>query len=327
MAFQITTQPFGTPLPDAAEPLTEYFLENTDTGEFATILPEFGAIARRLVLRKNDELYSLLVAPDSTQALVAGEGYASSLLYPFAGRVRDGIYHVAGQGYALPMNEVLRDNAIHGLVADKPFAVVADETTPDHARLTLRYDYAGDLTGYPFPFRLTVVYTLSHAGFSLRYSAQNVGMLDCPAAFGWHPYFSLNGTPIDELTLSLPSQTAILLDDRMLPTGHTEPLTDSRSIALRDRQLDTPFVLPEPAPGTASAETVLTDPARNVSLVVSQEVGPGRLNYLVCYTPPKRDCIAIEPQTANVDAFNTGEGLVMLRPGDVLEGRIGVDLL
>ncbi|MNY57496.1 hypothetical protein D3C86_1937160 [compost metagenome] len=59
---------------------------------------------------------------------------------------------------------------------------------------------------------------------------------------------------------------------------------------------------------------------------IQQEAGEGKFNYLVVYTPPARDCVAIEALTANVDAFNTGEGLNILAPGHSIDGTITVSL-
>lgn len=61
-------------------------------------------------------------------------------------------------------------------------------------------------------------------------------------------------------------------------------------------------------------------------LIVGQETGPGKFNYLVCFTPTRRDSIAIEPLTANVDSFNNGEGLTILNPGETMSGTIWVRL-
>ena len=341
MPFTISTQPFG-PLATGSEPLTEYVLAHEETGEFLSIIPSHGALLRQLVLRKGNELLAVIKAPDSPQALLADESYASALLYPFPSRIRHGIYRFGDEAYALPMNETNRDNALHGFVHGKPFGVVSQETTPTLARLVLRYEYPGSLAGYPFPFALTVTYELIQANqlllgsfiddrmcaLRVSYSALNTGSTPCPAAFGWHPYFMLSEEPVDELTLSLPDRATILLDDDMLPTGQ-RTAEQAATIVLRDQTLDTPFTLTPavtPATGKPFAETILASQKTGIRLIVGQQTGPGRLNYLVCYTPPRRDSVAIEPQTASVNAFNTGDGLSVIEPGDSLDGTMWVRL-
>ncbi|MBN8826078.1 MULTISPECIES: aldose 1-epimerase [unclassified Spirosoma] len=348
MPFQITTQPFG-PLPTGSAPLTEYVLEHTETGEFITVIPEFGAILRRLVLRKGRHLFALIQAPESPQALLADESYASAFLYPFVSRIRHGVYQFDGTDYAVKMNEVYRDNAIHGFVHGRPFTVVNQEVTSTHAQLVLRYSYEGDTFGYPFPFVLTVTYQLTQANrlmhgsnpaddrmcaLKISYTAQNTGTTRAPAAFGWHPYFTFTEDAartaefVDGMTLALPGRTAIVLDDHMIPVSKY-PFQPAEIIELHKRQLDTPFLVTPtslPTDNESFAETILTSGETGARLIVGQQTGEGKLNYLVCYTPPRRDSIAIEPQTANVNAFNNGEGLAILAPGDSLSGIIWVRL-
>ena len=341
MPFQITTHPFG-PLPTETTPFTEYLLEHTESGEFITIIPQFGGILRRLVLRKGQKLFALLQSPESPQALLADESYASALLYPFPSRIRHGIYRFEGEDYALKLNEARHDNALHGLVHGRAFSVVSQDVTPTHAQLTLRYDYTGDAVGYPFPFALTVTYELVQASrlacgsapaddkmcaLRISYSALNTGTTRCPAAFGWHPYFTFSDEPVDQLTLSLPNRIPISLDENMIPDGR-HPSESAGTIKLHDRQLDTAFAIePTSDPGETEpfAETVLTS-STGIRLIVGQKTGEGKLNYLVCYTPTRRDSIAIEPLTANVNAFNNGEGLAVLEPWDTLSGTIWVRL-
>lgn len=342
MPFQITTQPFG-PLPTGATPFTEYLLEHTESGEFITVIPEFGAILRRLVLRKGRQLFALLHAPESPQALEADESYASALLYPFPSRIHNGLYEFEGEKFALPMNESRRDNALHGFVHGRAFSVVSQDVTSTHAQLTLRYDYMGDTDGYPFPFSLTITYELVQAdllsygsnpaedkmcALRISYSAQNIGMTRCPAAFGWHPYFTFTGEPVDDLSLSLPNRTPISLNEAMIPNGRYAA-ENAGTLNLKDVELDTIFEIEPTSPPDAAepyAETVLTSLTTGVRLIIGQQTGEGKFNYLVCYTPTRRDSVAIEPLTANVNAFNNGEGLAILEPWDTLSGTIWIRL-
>lgn len=301
MPFTITTQPFG-PLATDYRPLTEYILEHPETGEFLSVIPGFGGLLRRLVLRKGNDLLALIKAPESPQALLADESYASAFMYPFPSRIRHGIYRFNGEDYALPMNEVKRDNAIHGLVHGESFDVISQETTDTYARLVIRYDYPGTVSGYPFPFALTITYELIQAdqlplgsvtndrmcALRISYAAENTGRSQCPAAFGWHPYFTLSEEPVDDMTLSLPTRTGIVLNDAMIPTGKY-PTEKAATLSLHEQELDAAFCI-EPADMNTSTvpytETILTSQRMGIRLIVGQEMGKGKLNYLVCYTPP-----------------------------------------
>jgi aldose 1-epimerase len=323
--FTIETRSIGTL--ESPSPLTDYLLTNTETGEWATILPGFGGVLRQLVLRKGETRYSLINSPGSAQALHADETYAGALLYPFPSRIHQGIYRFDGEAYALPMNEARRYNALHGFVHTKPFVVVREEATDQYALLSIRHDYMGDETpGYPFPFSLTVTYTLTADGLTLAFSALNTGTKPSPAAFGWHPYFTLNDAPTDELTLTLPTETEITLDENMIASGkQPAPANRLGTFSLKEVELDTPWVAKfSDVDGQRQATTVLSWPTEDVSLEITQG---DSLGYIVVYTPGRRDSIAIEPQTANVNAFNNGEGLTVLNPGQSLSGQIGVRLV
>lgn len=344
MPFQISSQPFGQ-LPTDRVPLTEYLLEHTETGEFVTVIPAFGAVLRRLVLRKGNHLYALLQSPDSPQALLADESYANALLYPFPSRIRHGIYTFQEEAYALTMNEVRHDNALHGFVHGKPFSVVSQEATATEAQLVLRYDHAGDTPGYPFPFALTIAYQLVLAdhltegsprnndrrcALKISFTAHNTGLVPAPAAFGWHPYFTFKQDTadteesVDDMTLAMPARNAIELDETMIPTGKYV-FRQAETVPLRGQELDSIFRITS-SDAQSYAETILTSGTTGARLIVGQQTGTGKLNYLVCYTPARRDSLAIEPLTANVNAFNNGDGLAVLNPNETLSGAMWVRL-
>ncbi|GAB3897912.1 aldose 1-epimerase [Larkinella knui] len=320
MPFEIHHQPFGW--------LTEYRIENTETGEFVSILPAHGAIVRQLVLRpkspdRESGLISLLRAPKSPQALLADETYASALLFPFPSRIRHGIYGFEGEMYTLPMNEAHHDNAIHGFVARQAFELFGQEINPSEASLILRYVHDGSYPGYPFAFEFRIRYTLSVAGLSVTYEAQNTGNRTAPVSFGWHPYFTLNDEPVDQLTISLPAAKQVLLDDNLLPIGE-ELFGHKGEASLRDRNLDAVFIVEEN--NGEGVTTVLRSAKQGLQLNIWQETGPKKFGYLVVFTPPGRETIAIESLTSNVNALNNGQGLIILEPNEVAKGTIRVSL-
>ncbi|KAA9349067.1 aldose 1-epimerase [Larkinella humicola] len=320
MPFEIHHQPFGL--------LTEYVIQNTETGEFVSLLPAHGAIVRQLVLRhrgstQESNLVSLIRAPKSQQALLADETHASALLFPFPSRIRHGIYAFEGEMFTLPMNEAHHDNAIHGFVFGKAFELFGQEISTSEASLTLRYLHDGSYPGYPFPFEFRIRYTLSSAGLTVTYEAQNTGNRTAPVSFGWHPYFTLNEEPVDQLTIELPAAKQVLLDDRLLPVGE-ELFEQKGELALRDRVLDAAFIVEEN--NGEGVTTVLRSAKQGLQLNVWQETGPRKFKYLVVYTPAGRDNIAIESLTSNVNALNNGQGLIILEPNEVAKGTIRVSL-
>lgn len=312
--FKIHTRRFGT--------LTEYVLSNLETGEYLCVLPAFGGVVTQLVLRKNHQRHQLIYAPATHHQMEQNHHYESALMYPFPSRIPGGVYTFEGKTYQLPANETARGNAMHGFVHPKVFVVENEHVSDDAATLTVAYVYSGNYDGYPFPFELRVRYQLSAAGFAMTHAATNTAASAAPAAFGWHPYFRIDNTPTDAMQIEIPSDTVVLFDESMIPTGQGA-FDRQGAFDLRDVVLDNCFVL-KPASGTL--ETKLSAPRHDLTVRIAQETGTGKFNFLVVYTPPSRTSVAVEPITANVNAFNSGDGLVVLQPGETLSGVLTVAL-
>ena len=108
---------------------------------------------------------------------------------------------------------------------------------------SLAYVYPADQNGFPFPYRLTVRYTLSSDGLTVSTTAENTGTAPMPLADGWHPYFTLGGTA-DDWTLQIDGGTQLEFDADLLPTGAR--LADNRfaeAASLRGIGLDNSFEL------------------------------------------------------------------------------------
>ncbi len=310
MSFQIRSLSFGQ--------TSEYQLLNTDTGEFCCIVPSWGAVMRELSLVANGQLYSLIDCPNTHQDLTADTHYLSAILFPFPSRIPNGRFRFEGKTYQLPINEPARGNAIHGFVHPNAFEVVAQEVAPDAASLTLVHDYNGHIEGYPFPFQLFITYRLSAGCLSLTYKIHNTGQQNMPCAFGWHPYFKLGDGTADDFEIEIPSSTIVSFDEAMIPTGRAAFEQNGR-FSLKEKVLDNAFII-----DTERHETNLFYPLKKIQLTVFQDIE--KLKYLVIYTPPHRKTIAIEPLSSNVNALNTGEGLMVIAPNQTTSGTMGIRL-
>ena len=51
---------------------------------------------------------------------------------------------------------------------------------------------------------------------------------------------------------------------------------------------------------------------------------PSGVSLWFFYIPPDRSSIALEPMTCKANAFNNGDGLITLAPGESFEGSFGV---
>jgi len=114
------------------------------------------------------------------------------------------------------------------------------------------------------------------------------------------------------------------MDSRNIPVGKKELFNDFGIPAkLGERLFDSCFKV-NCNNGKAVAE--LISACNDIHLNIWQETGKNKYEYLVIYTPPDRKSIAIEPMTSNVNAFNNGEGLIMLPPDTEFISSCGIFL-
>lgn len=316
--FIVEEEPFGE--------LTLFSLRNEATGEYASLVPGYGAIIHRLALATpTEELIQVMEGYEHSEQLLAdgSQSFKGNVLFPFPNRVQDGRYTFDGKPFQLPVNETARGHALHGHLYNAAFEVVAQGASVKGAFLVLEYESDGKAEGYPFQYLLDLDYRLTDDGFSCKVVVQNNDEQDMPLGFGYHPYFSLS-SEVNQLLLKMPVQAQLALDSRLIPTGAEEaPGRYAAFSPLGNDLLDNAYFVRNEK---GVAVTQLVDPGRNLTLEVWQETGPNRFNYLQVYTPKTRQSIAIEPMTCAPDAFNNGKGLIVLKPNEVVEASFGVRL-
>ena len=186
--------------------------------------------------------------------------------------------------------------------------------------VALRYRLMAQ-SGYPWTLDLHVVYDVSADGLTVMQSATNLAADPAPYAQGAHPYLSVGPGPCDAWELTLPAATRSLSDpERKLPTGGREPVEGTEfdfrvARPLRQTVLDHAFtdLVRDPA-GRASVE--LRDPASGDAVALWVDAAhPWLMVYTGDDSPdaPRRS-VAVEPMTAQADAFRSGEDLLMLAP-------------
>ncbi len=242
-------------------------------------------------------------------------GGRGQLLVPWPNRIRDGQYAVGDRQLQLPLSEPSRHNASHGLVRWVAWSV--EEHTD--ASVALRYRLMAQ-SGYPWTLDLHVVYDVSADGLTVTQSATNLAADPAPYAQAAHPYLTVGPGPCDGWELTLPAATRVLSDpDRKLPTGR-EPVEGTAydfrvARPLRQTVLDHAFtdLVRDPA-GRATVE--LRDPASGHAVALWVDAAHP---WLMVYTgddapDAHRRSVAVEPMTAQADAFRSGEDLLMLAP-------------
>lgn len=288
-------------------------IRNITTRDYLVVDEKVGAS----LIELNLSGISLIDLPGSTiHPLESNPFHPSALLSPWVNRVRNGNYSYKGKNYQLPINELALGNAIHGLLARAPFSI------KQHAEnsITLECVYEGEELNYPFPFIFSYTYNLlNEGGLEITFEAKNTGSTSMPFACGWHPYFKFPDTTIADLSINFHPISRFLSDSQMIPLKE-ESLQGQTAFIFSKEKVDHVFRL-EPL---KKHITELRDNKHQRSLFLEQS--SIQFPFLVVFHPEGFTSVAIEPMTANTDAFNTGDGLIELEPLEVFSGQIHLSI-
>mgnify|MGYP000365591380 CR=1 FL=1 len=254
-----------------------------------------GASLQELTLKGNPIIQNL-------SPLTYDTTYASSILFPFANRIKDGAYQFKGKTYQFEINQKEENNALHGLVYNKPFKIVKQETQPHSASIVLEYVEDNESIGFPYTYSIQVKYIFKEDALSLELSVKNTSSSDFPFTLGWHPYFISNN--LHNSTLSFDSNKKIVLGERNITTG-VEDIKPIKAFKIEDQQLDDCWIL-------NSDKIVFSTPSYDLTFGSSDNN-----NFMQAYTPPRLNTIAIEPTTGVSDSFNNNIGLQILKANDI----------
>lgn len=244
----------------------------------------------------------------------AGRGH---LLLPWPNRIADATYRFDGEEYHLPVTEASSGSAIHGLTRRATWTVV--EQRPDG--VVFGFDLA-PREGYPFALRLEAGYALTPDGLEVRITATNVGARPAPYAAGAHPYLTVGTELVDEAVVEIPADTYYPTDGRGIPTGRLPvdgtPFDLREPQLLGDRRIDNAYTdLRRDADGRARVRLRAPD---GTGVALWMDGSHGHLQVFTGDHVPeperRRRGLAVEPMTAAPDAFNSGDGLIVLAPGE-----------
>ena len=239
------------------------------------------------------------------------------LLLPWPNRISGARYRFDGHEHRLPVNEKATGAAIHGFTRDLDWEVA--EQGADRVRLRL------DLTprpGYPFALVCEVEYALDDAGLRVRTAATNTGSGPAPYATGAHPYLTVGTALVDEAELHVPA-------DRYYPTDEHGTPAAPRPVEGTPLDLRTPTLL-GPRRIDNAYSGLYRDPDGRVRVRLRAPEGvavtlwlAAGYDYVQVFTGDtvpeperRRRGVAVEPMTAAPNAFNTGDGLLVLAPGE-----------
>lgn len=277
-------------------------------GDQVAVVTEVGATLRRYDIgdRQVVQGHDVAAVPDGSRGQV---------LAPWPNRVPDGTYSWAGADLQLPLTEVPKRNAIHGLVRWQGWRL--DDR--DDASVSLSVT-VWPTPGYPFLLTVSATYRLDDDGLSVELRGRNDGAAAVPYGVGQHPYLSTAAGRADDVILTLPARTRLLVDERSHPAGLQDVAGTEYDFRAPRRigelVLDTAFTDLDPdADGWVRVR--LDDPDGGG---VELRSGP-TTRWLQAFTGDtlpaarRRTAVAVEPMSCPPGAFASGTDLVTLEPG------------
>jgi aldose 1-epimerase len=287
-------------------------------GAYTAVVTELGAGLREL--RRDGHPVIAGYPPDELPPGAAGQ-----LLLPWPNRVDQGRYTLAGTRYQLDLTEPGAGNAIHGLTRWMPWQAVRHDASAIVLRLTLL-----GRPGYPFCLESEVEYQLSaEDGLRVQVRSQNAGSRPAPYGTGSHPYLTAGAASVDDCELTLPASQWLPADGRGIPAGPPQAVAGggfdflaARKIA--ETKLDHAFTgLRRDAGGRAWARL------RCATTEVALWAGTG-YDWLQVFTGDtldsgrRRRSVAVEPMTCPPNAYVSGTGVLLLKPGDQVTHEWGI---
>lgn len=287
--------------------------------------------AYRMTVKGEDVIRRTWASIDDIRARMGLNGIP--LLWPYANRLDEQAFYANGQKYtfdpgigntgrgAVPMHGFLT-----GATAWKVIEAKADGKS---AWVTTKLEFfriPQYMTQFPFAHTLTMTYRVQEGALEVRTRIDSMSAEPMPVAIGFHPYFQLTDSNREDWRLSIAARTHWLLDERTLPTGQIEPITnilpDPQNVAVKDVTLDDIFTdLERDARGLATMSLkgksqqvdVVLGPKFKTILVLSRVGGgnrgrgPGGAAAPNPNAAPPRGSVAFEPMAGISNSMNLAQ--------------------
>ena len=259
-----------------------------------------------------------LIEPSTRDGL-----YAGKILAPWPNRIRDGKYSFNKNDYQLPINEVSKNNSLHGLVANSPWEI----TFHNQSKVILEY-LLDQPAIYPGKLQLQVTYEIIESGIEIAVLSENMGDISAPYGVSIHTYL-VAGESVknNELFIQIPADQFQEVDaERLLPIK-LQPVTSSNFDFINSKKISDLFI--------DHAFKYSSKYPRSISLLNAEGKGAEMIfdaqsKWIQIHTADRdlqadsRMAVAIEPMTCPPDAFNSGIDLIVLEPGKKHEYKLKI---
>jgi aldose 1-epimerase len=261
-----------------------------------SIATSFGNNAHSMVLEGREYLWKPRPTVAEWRANPASGGIP--ILAPWANRLDRDAFFANGKEYRLNpgLGNLRRDQnhlPIHGLIA---YAADWRILQRDASSVTSRLEFWRNpdwMAQFPFAHALEVTHRLSQGSLEIETVVENLADQPMPLSLGYHPYLQLTDSPRDEWKLHLAARERVVLSDKLVPTGAREPVAQRDLAPLAGHALDDGFT------SLTGEEFSVAGPKQRIGV----RFGP-RYPVAVVWTPPGHPYLAIEPMTAQTNAFN-----------------------
>ncbi len=251
---------------------------------------------------------------------------AGIVLVPWPNRIPGGRWTLRGKQQQLDITDVGHGAAIHGLLRNTPYRLVdrQDASVTQAASIYPQH-------GYPFTLDTQVTHAVSAAGLTVTHRLTNAGADAAPFGVGVHPYLRVGQHPVSDLKITVSAAEYLRVDEQLMPIarepvgGTPNDLRDGKLLA----NLDLDVALTGLQSTDARVEHRLTAPdGTGVALRADEVFGWAQVysppNFPGPGAPEQRRAVAIEPMTCGPNAFNTGDGLRWLEPGETWSASWGL---
>lgn len=293
-----------------------------------TVLPEMGG--NLISFQDKERGFKFLRTPDDKDIDIIKHQkkfvFGMPVLFP-PNRYDGGTFTLDGHRYRLPINELQRENHLHGLLHDIPWHVVDAGVSSNQAHIELQQTIDAHHPVYQyFPHCLTITirYALSDEGLLQGVRVRNTGRTVLPCLLAFHTTFNVpfaTGSAAEDYTFMATIGKRWELSERMLPTGEFQELSteelkmSAEGVAPFFDMMDNHYTA---APEAGRNYMALTDHRVGVRLIY--DVGLKYKHWMIFNNYGKGEFICPEPQTSVVNAPNLDlprqeSGIVMLAPG------------
>ena len=259
-----------------------------------------------------------LIEPSTRDGL-----YAGKILAPWPNRIRDGKYSFNKNDYQLPINEVSKNNSLHGLVGNSLWEI----TFQNQSKVILEY-LLDQPAIYPGKLQLQVTYEIIESGIEITVLSENIGDISTPYGVSIHTYL-VAGESVknNELFLQIPADQFLVVDaERLLPIK-LQPVDGSNFDFINSKKISDQFI--------DHAFKYSSKYPRSISLLNAEGQGAEMIfdeqsKWIQIHTADRdlqadsRMAVAIEPMTCPPDAFNSGIDLIVLEPGKKHEYKLKI---